>query len=64
MIINIGENKVSCKQTSNGFWYVNDISISGISVIDNIELMDRSIEKIAGVLKKYNNGKNIQKKSG
>jgi len=63
MIINIGENKVSCKQTSNGYWYVNDISISGISVMDNIELMDRAIEKITVVLKKYNNGKHL-KKSG
>ena len=60
MDINIGENKISCKQSSKGYWYVDELSIYCNSIIDGLELMDRSIEKANKVLKKYN--KNGEKK--
>ena len=65
MIINIGENKVSLKQTSSGFWYVNDLSINSNSIMDAIALMDAAIYKTIEVLSKYNDSEehnNLKKK--
>ena len=53
-IIKIGDNKVSVKQTSNGRWYTNELSISCYSIIDGIALMDRAIYETNMLLEKYN----------
>lgn len=55
MIINIGDNKVSLKQSASGFWYVNELSINSNSIMDAIALMDAAIYKTEELLKKYNN---------
>ena len=55
--IDLGENKVSVKQSSSGFWYCADITVNCTSVIDGVELMDRAIEKMNLVLEKYNSKK-------
>lgn len=52
--IDLGENKVSCKQSSSGFWYCADITINCTSVIDGVELMDRAISSMKKILEKYN----------
>jgi len=65
MIINIGENKASVKQTSSGFWYVNELSVSGNSISDSIVLLDAAMYKITEILKKYNDQEqhnNLKKK--
>jgi len=55
MIINIGESKISLKQNSNGFWYVNDLSISGNNIMKSIDRMDAAMYKTEMLLDKYNN---------
>ena len=50
----LGSNKVSFKQNSSGFWYVNELSINCISIIDGIELMGKAIEKATSILKNKN----------
>jgi len=65
MIVNIGENKVGLKQTSSGFWYVNDLSINSNSIMDAIALMDAAVFKTEELLEKYNNQEsknNLKKK--
>jgi len=65
MILNIGENKVSLKQTSSGFWYVNDLSINSNSIMDAIALMDAAVYKTIELLNKYNDQEeknNLKKK--
>jgi len=65
MIINIGDNKVSLKQSASGFWYVNELSINSNSIMDAIALMDAAIYKTEDLLKKYNNQEekhNLKKK--
>ena len=56
MEIIIGENKISAKQSSKGFWYVDEMSFYCNSIIDGLELLDRAIQKVNKILKKYNNG--------
>ena len=53
--IDLGENKVSVKQSASGFWYCADITVNCTSVIDGINLMDRAVEEMAKILKKHNN---------
>lgn len=62
MIINIGESKVSLKQNSNGFWYVNDLSISGNNIMKSIDRMDAAMYKTEMLLDKYNNNDDEVKK--
>ena len=50
----LGSNKVSFKQNSSGFWYVNELSINCISIIDGIELMGKAIDKASNILKVKN----------
>ena len=50
----LGSNKVSFKQNSSGFWYVNELSINCISIIDGIELMGKAIDKASTILKVKN----------
>ena len=52
--IDLGENKVSVKQSASGFWYCADITVNCTSVIDGVGLMDRAIEEMAKILKKHN----------
>jgi len=40
MIMNIGENKVSVKQSASGFWYVSELTVTNNSIMDAIGLMD------------------------
>ena len=54
MIINIGESKISLKQNSNGFWYVNDLSISGNNIMKSIDRMDAAMYLVEQLLDKYN----------
>jgi hypothetical protein len=56
-IIQAGENSIEFGQTSKGFWYCKNAVISCCSIIDAIELMDRSIDKINQVLIEKNSGK-------
>ena len=65
MIINIGENKASVKQTSSGFWYVNELSVGGNSIMDSLALLDAAMYKLMEILNKYNDQEekqNIKKK--
>lgn len=50
----LGSNKVSFKQNASGFWYVNELTINCISIIDGIELMAVAIEKSDKILKTRN----------
>jgi len=50
----LGSNKVSFKQNSSGFWYVNELSINCISIIDGIELMGKAIDNASNILKSKN----------
>jgi len=52
--IDLGENKVSVKQSASGFWYCADITVNCTSVIDGVELMDRAIAKMTTILKHHN----------
>jgi len=52
--IDLGENKVSVKQSASGFWYCADITVNCTSVIDGVALMDKAIDQMNKVLKKYN----------
>jgi len=54
MFLNLGENKVSVKQTSSGYWYVNELAVSCLSVIDGLVLVDRAIAETEKILEKYN----------
>jgi len=54
MIINIGESKLSVKQNSNGFWYVNDLSISSINIMKAIDRMNAAMYRTEELLNKYN----------
>ena len=63
MIINIGESKISVKQNSNGFWYVNDLSISSNNIIKSIERMDAAMYQTEMLLNKYNNVDEGKKKT-
>jgi len=53
--IDLGENKVSVKQSASGFWYCADITVNCTSVIDGVALMDRAMEKMSAILKEHNN---------
>ena len=53
--IDLGENKVSVKQSASGFWYCADITVNCTSVIDGIELMGNAIDKMQEILDKKNN---------
>lgn len=50
----IGTNKVSVKQNSSGFWYVNDITVNCIDIIVGIETIEGAIHKINDILKVLN----------
>jgi len=52
--IDLGENKVSVKQSASGFWYCADLTVNCTSVIDGVELMDRAIERMTEILCKHN----------
>jgi len=52
--IDLGENKVSVKQSASGFWYCADITVNCTSVIDGVALMDKAMERMNLVLMKYN----------
>lgn len=52
--IDLGENKVSVKQSASGFWYCADITVNCTSVIDGVVLMDKAIGEMHKVLDKYN----------
>jgi len=54
MIMNIGDNKISVKQTGSGFWYCSELSISGNSIMDVIALADAAMYKAEMLLDKYN----------
>jgi len=54
MIYSIGECKASVKQNSKGFWYVDELSVSGNSISDSIELLDAAMYKTVLLLEKYN----------
>ena len=53
----IGSNRVSFKQNSSGFWYINDLTINCISIIDGIELSKVAINKVILILEEKNNVK-------
>jgi len=55
--LNLGENKVSVKQTSSGFWYVNELSIGSLSIMDGIALMDRAMSETEKILLRFNKEK-------
>ena len=50
----IGSNKVSFKQNSSGFWYVNELTINCVSIIDGIELSKAAIDKVIIILEEKN----------
>lgn len=50
----IGSNKISVKQNSSGFWYVNDITVNCIDIIVGIETIEGAIHKIDNILKGLN----------
>ena len=53
----IGSNKVSFKQNSSGFWYINELTINCVSIIDGIELSKVAIDKVILILEDKNNVK-------
>lgn len=53
----IGTNKISVKQNSSGFWYVNDITVNCIDIIVGIETIEGAIHKINKILKGLNGHK-------
>ena len=50
----IGSNRISFKQNSSGFWYVNELTINCVSIIDGIELSKVAIDKVLSILKEKN----------
>ena len=54
MIYSIGECKASVKQNHKGFWYVDELSVSGNSISDSIALLDAAMYKMVLLLEKYN----------
>jgi len=52
--LNLGENKVSVKQSASGYWYVNELSVSCLSIMDGLVLMDKAIGEATKLLDKYN----------
>jgi len=52
--IDLGENKVSVKQSASGFWYCADITVNCTSVIDGVALIDKAINEMSKVLERYN----------
>ena len=50
----IGSNKVSFKQNSSGFWYINELTINCVSIIDGIELSKVAIDKVILILEEKN----------
>ena len=62
MIMNIGDNKITVKQTGSGFWYCSELSITGNSIMDVIALADAAMYKAEMLLDKYNTHKDDIKK--
>ena len=50
----IGSNRVSFKQNSSGFWYVNELTINCVSIIDGIQLSKVAIDKVILMLEEKN----------
>ena len=50
----IGSNRISFKQNSSGFWYVNELTINCVSIIDGIELSNVAIDKVTLILEEKN----------
>ena len=50
----IGSNRISFKQNSSGFWYINELTINCVSIIDGIELSKVAIDKVLFILKEKN----------
>ena len=53
----IGSNRISFKQNASGFWYINELTINCVSVIDGIELSKVAIDKVILILEEKNNVK-------
>ena len=53
----IGSNRVSFKQNSSGFWYINELIINCVSIIDGIELSKVAIGKVILILEEKNKAK-------
>lgn len=49
-----GSNKISLKQNASGFWYVNDITVNCVSIMDGIEIMSGAIDRINSILEDKN----------
>ena len=52
--IDLGENKVSVKQSASGFWYCADMTVNCTSIMDGVALMDKAILEMNKILEKYN----------
>ena len=50
----IGSNRVSFKQNSSGFWYINELTINCVSIIDGIELSKVAVDKVILILEEKN----------
>lgn len=49
------EYKLSVKQTSNGRWYTNELTITTYNgILEGITLLDRAIWEVNELLEKYN----------
>lgn len=56
----IGSNRISYKQNASGFWYINELTINCVSIIDGIELSKRAIDKVIEILEVKNKVEKIK----